>query len=147
MAVMEADPDSLNKPKLLIVDDNPAIVEILKEVGEDAGYHVASAQDQHEVKEVYPTYLPQVIFLDLGLDEGTEGVGDEGLEVCKFLSREKCRSKIFIVSGMSRRKRELTTLQGQHMNLQVVGHIPKPFDIEEIEKQLVKLRLSTQRAL
>ena len=147
MNAVEQNPEAQNKPKLLVLDDNPAIVEILREVGDDAGYQVSTAKDQKEFESLYPTFLPQVIFLDLGLNESEDDFGETGLEVIKFLSREKCRSKIFIISGMSRRKRELTTLQGQNMNLQVVGHIPKPFDIEDIERQLVRLRLTSLRTL
>ncbi|MEQ9021569.1 MAG: response regulator, partial [Pseudomonadales bacterium] len=79
----EAESEALNKPKLLIVDDNPAIVEILSEVGNEAGYHVASASNREEVEQIYPRYLPQVIFLDLGLEEDSDDLGEDGLQVCK----------------------------------------------------------------
>lgn len=140
--LIDFDSGVLNEDRLLIIDDNEDIADILEEIGLDAGYSVNSVYKPELVQTTYREFKPTVIFLDLGLieDEFSKGFGDEGLDVLRFLSEEKSKARIVIISGKSRRKRELTQIQGQNLHLQMVGHVSKPFDIEKIELMLIRLR-------
>jgi len=142
--MIDFDSGALNDDRLLIIDDNEDIADILEEVGLDAGYSVQSVYDPAQVQKAYADFDPTVIFLDLGLvdDDLERGFGDEGLDVLRFLADQHCKARIVIISGKSRRKRELTQIQGQGLHLSMMGHISKPFDIDGIEAMLVKLRSS-----
>lgn len=143
--MIDFDSGALNDDRLLIIDDNEDIADILEEVGLDAGYSVHSVYDSSQVEKAYREYEPTVIFLDLGLvgDEQQPGYGDEGLDVLRFLAEQRCKARIVIISGKSRRKRELTQIQGQGLHLAMMGHISKPFDIDRIESMLVRFRSSS----
>jgi CheY-like chemotaxis protein len=140
ITMIDFDSGVLNDDRLLVIDDNEDIADILEEVGLDAGYSVQSAHKPDQVKKIYQEFNPTVIFLDLGLIEDGSGYGDEGLDVLRYLSEQKCKARIVIISGKSRRKRELTQIQGQGLHLSMVGHISKPFDIDKIELMLIKMR-------
>lgn len=142
--MIDFDAGALNDDRLLIIDDNEDIADILEEVGLDAGYSVHSVYDPAQVEKAYGDFNPTVIFLDLGLvdDDLQHGFGDEGLDVLRFLADQKCKARIVIISGKSRRKRELTQIQGQGLHLNMMGHISKPFDIDRIEAMLLKMRRS-----
>ena len=138
--------------RLLIIDDNPDITDILEEVGQEAGFEVRCAHDLEAMKVAYTEFDPLVILLDLGLggddsdDDEMLADGDDGLKVLQYLSEQQSQASIVIISGMSRRKRELTQYQGQDLNLRVLGHLPKPFDIDNVQETLVKLRHSSVQA-
>lgn len=143
--MMEFDSEADRDARLLIVDDNADITDILEEVGLEAGFSVKSAHSLGALKSVYPPFNPGVILLDLGLGGEEDGdeepdSDDDGLKALQYLSAENCKARILIISGMSRRKRELTQYQGQGLNLRVIGHLPKPFDVDAVEQTLVKLR-------
>jgi len=130
--------------RLLLVDDNREITDILEEVGIDAGYQVRSVNEFNSIIPLIKQFDPTVIFLDLNLgpsgDQETEEIPREGLEILKYLSAVTSRAKIVIVSGLSRRTRELNQLMGRDLNLHMVGSIPKPFDIKNVEQVLLKLK-------
>ncbi|NQV70892.1 MAG: response regulator [Pseudohongiella sp.] len=131
-------------PKLLVIDDNKGVTEILEEVARDVGYEVLSVNDYKEIRSSYVEFQPDLIFLDLDLgvdaDMDMSEKGYDGLTVFQFFEKVKCPSKIVLVSGMGKQKRMLTKNIGHEMELDVIGSIGKPFSIDLIEQVLVKLK-------
>ena len=141
---MASDSVSHQFRKLLIVDDNKDITDIIEEVARVAGYDVVSVNDFREVKEAYRKFEPDLIFLDLdlGLDEDMDmsEKGYDGLAVFNFLASIESRSMIVLISGMDKEKIKLTRNIGKEMGLNVVGSFSKPFSIDRIDKLLLKLK-------
>ena len=130
--------------KLLIVDDNKDITDLIEEVARVAGNDVAAVNDFRELKETYRNFLPDLIFLDLdlGLDSDMDmsEKGYDGLAVFNFLVEVESRSMIVLISGMDIEKIRLTKNIGEEMNFNVVGSFSKPFSIERIDQLLLKLK-------
>lgn len=63
-----------NKYKILLVEDEANVRNLVATVLESAGYQAIPAQSCSEAKLLYATYLPDLIILDLGLPDrdGTE---------------------------------------------------------------------------
>lgn len=59
--------------RVLVVDDDPDIVETLRIVLERAKYMVASAESPQEAFEKLEAFKPNVILLDVMMPGGTEG--------------------------------------------------------------------------
>lgn len=59
--------------KILIVDDDPDIVESMRIVLENHGYSVVSASSAEEGAEKVASERPNLIILDVMMPEGTEG--------------------------------------------------------------------------
>jgi DNA-binding response OmpR family regulator len=72
----------MSKRTILVVDDEPKLVEVVREYLEHDGYRVVSAQDGREALKRFPWARPDLVVLDLMLPE------IDGLEVCRRLRRE-----------------------------------------------------------
>lgn len=72
-----------NKIKILIVDDEPDIIEILKFNLENEGYKVISAENGKEALKLADEHLPHLIILDLMMPVM------DGIEACERLRMDK----------------------------------------------------------
>ena len=68
-------------PKILVVDDDPDIVEILRYNLALAGYNVASAVNGKEAIKKAKLFIPQIILLDIMMPEM------DGIEACSKIKR------------------------------------------------------------
>lgn len=126
--------DTTTPPKrILIIDDEVPITELIAEVGKTAGFDVATVSNTADITRRYNEFAPQCVFLDLDLGDR------DGVEVLQYLSIAECDAKIFIMSGMEPAIRENTRQIGLQMNLDIAGILPKPFRIEDILKLLATL--------
>lgn len=69
------------QPKILVVDDDPAINEMLTIVLEAEGFDTSSVQDGAEAVEAFHSYEPDLILLDLMLP------GVNGIDICREIRR------------------------------------------------------------
>lgn len=137
-------PPDTRLPRLLVIDDNAGITEIIETIASETGFAVRCVNDYREIRNTYREFNPELIFLDLdlGLDEDMDlsERGYDGLSVFKFLEEQNCKARIVLVSGMDKEKRQVTKTLGREMKLNVIGSVPKPFAIEKIEKLLMQLK-------
>lgn len=69
------------QPKILVVDDDPAINEMLTIVLEAEGFRTASVQDGAEAVDAFHSFVPDLILLDLMLP------GVNGIDICREIRR------------------------------------------------------------
>ena len=77
---------------VLIVDDDPAIREMLRDYLESNQYQVYEADSGAGMREQLSTALPHVVLLDVGLP------GEDGLSLARYV-REHYDIGIIMVSG------------------------------------------------
>ena len=68
--------------RILVVDDDPDILEVTRFAVEKAGFGTAFASDGLAAISAYQTEKPDLIVLDIGLPE------KDGLEVCREIRRD-----------------------------------------------------------
>jgi len=104
--------------KILIVDDDPAIVKYLKAVFSDNGYATCSASSSMEGLDVVRTEKPDLICLDLQLP------GEWGPRFYRKLRKDKALrdTPVIVVSG----------IDGDHAIKDAVAFVKKPFDPEKL---------------
>jgi DNA-binding NarL/FixJ family response regulator len=78
--------------RVLLADDNPAILEVLKQLLQNEFQILAALKDGSEVVRDAPTLKPDVIVLDISM-------GDlNGFEVTRKLHASHCASKIIFLT-------------------------------------------------
>ncbi len=75
---------------VLIADDDPAIIEAISLMLEDAGY-TTRALDEDETPEDIQGDLPGVLLLDIWMS------GKDGREICKYLKRQPATQDLPII--------------------------------------------------
>jgi len=82
-----------NKPshKVLVVDDEESIVELLKYNLEKSGYEVRTALDGTQAVEVAKKFLPDLVLLDIMMPKM------DGVETCRLLRNIPELQKTFII--------------------------------------------------
>ena len=111
-------------PKVLVVDDEPDAVELIKFNLKAAGFEVVTAADGDEALKKARSLLPDLIVLDVMLPEV------DGLEVCKILRRDASVSAISPSSCSQPRRRRLTGSLG--LELGADDYVTKPFSPREL---------------
>ncbi|OGL44480.1 MAG: hypothetical protein A2161_12310 [Candidatus Schekmanbacteria bacterium RBG_13_48_7] len=89
----------MKKKKVLVIDDEPDIVEFLRDLLEDNGYAVVSATNSHDALDLIKQNKPDIILLDMLMPEET-GTGFYR----KLLEIKECKDiPIIIVSAIPKR--------------------------------------------
>jgi len=83
----------MNEKKILVVDDEASIRELLEMAFSSKGYSVASAASGEEALEILAHEYFPVMYIDLGLETMS------GFDLCERLRKDDCRAIIYAVSG------------------------------------------------
>lgn len=110
----------MDKKKILVVDDERAIGDILKINLEREGYAVAVAMDGEEGANMALSLNPDLVLLDVMLPKM------DGFEVCKKIRRE---SEVPIVM-LTARTEEIDKILG--LELGADDYVTKPFSVREL---------------
>lgn len=108
------------KATVLIVDDDPVIVDVLRAALEDEGYTVFAAVNGAALP-LARQVQPGVILLDIMMP------GMDGVEVSKRLRADPVTARIPIVAMSA--TSNLTALAGQ---MPIDDRLPKPFDLDGV---------------
>ncbi len=118
--------DGLNrmaKSKILIVDDEQDVTELLEFNLRQAGYDVISAEDGAAALKKAREVIPDLILLDVMLPEM------DGTEVCKQLRRDPITSRIPIIM-LTAKAAEIDRVLG--LELGADDYVTKPFSPREL---------------
>jgi DNA-binding response OmpR family regulator len=107
-------------PKVLVVDDEPNIIELVKLYLEREGYQVETAACGHDALSMLGTSKPDIIVLDLMLPD------IDGFEVCRQI---RSRSDIPILM-LTARKEDIDKIIG--LELGADDYATKPFNPREL---------------
>jgi two-component system, OmpR family, response regulator len=107
--------------RLLVVDDEPNICELLAASLRFAGFEVATARDGHEALRVADTFRPDLLLLDVMMP------GLDGFEVIRRLRQDGRRIPVLFLTAKDATEDKVTglTLGGD-------DYVTKPFSLEEV---------------
>jgi DNA-binding response OmpR family regulator len=112
--------------QILVVDDEPAIREVLIEFLSEHGYEAEGAEDGHEALKLAKSLKPQVILLDIAMP------GMNGIETLKRLRQASSAAAIIMISGHADQDQAL-----QALDLGAYDFIQKPLDFRYLERTLL----------
>ncbi len=99
---MSKDSDNQNCSRVLVVDDTPTNLAVLKETLTPEGYKLAFANTGEKAIEIATKMLPELILLDIMMP------GIDGLETCRQLKKDSKTREIR--SFLSPQKKKLKIL-------------------------------------
>jgi DNA-binding response OmpR family regulator len=124
----------MSQPRLLLIDDEPALAQFLATAAEDCGFQPIITSRDEDFRGKFIADQPDMVALDLGMP------GMDGVELLRFLAEKDFKSPVLIVSGFDRRVLESAFRLGEALGLTMVGPLEKPVRLEELETVLAQLR-------
>lgn len=113
----------MHSPKLLLVEDDLALAELLKYRFEGQGFEVRQTSDGDEALLYAAEEAPDVVILDWMIE------GTSGIEVCRRLRRQKSTAKIPIIM-LTARNAEEDRIRGLETGAD--DYVTKPFSPREL---------------
>ena len=113
----------LPKAKLLLVEDDPALAELLEYRFANEGYSVRSTSDGDEALLMASEDVPDLVILDWMIE------GTSGIEVCRRLRREKDTAHVPIIM-LTAREAEDDRVRG--LDTGADDYVVKPFSPREL---------------
>ena len=106
--------------KILLVEDDPSLAEVLRYNLLKNGYRVVAAGDGYKALEVFRSAKPDIVLLDVMLP------GLDGYEVCRRLLKESSTPVIMLTA----RGEEMDKVLG--LEIGADDYITKPFSMREL---------------
>ena len=117
---------SAAQPVILVVDDTPALLDVVRACLEDEGYRVVTCLEGRHAVELAQRERPDLIMLDVVMPEVS------GWEVLARLRADPsfARTPVIVCTAyVSQALGRLAELRGPDQHL---GLLPKPFELEEL---------------
>jgi len=113
----------MDNKKVLVVDDDPLIVEILKKGLEMAGVLVSTATSYAQVKDVLSKIIPDAILMDINIP------GVDGISLCREIrfAPETSEVPIIMLTAFSDDK-----TYHDAMLFGATDYITKPFEMRDV---------------
>lgn len=122
----------MKKEKILIVEDDPAILTGLEDLLAGEGYAVESAKDGPAALRAYARERPSLVLLDIMIPEKS------GLDVCREIRRSDPLTPIVMLTAKGQEADKVVGLE-----LGADDYIVKPFGVSEL---LARVRAALRRA-
>ena len=113
----------MNSKRILIIDDEPDFLILVRRVAESLGYEVETAMQGAEFKEAYTRFDPTVVILDMIMPEV------DGIELVVWLASVRCAAKIIIISGFSASYAKSAVTIGEAKGLRSISQLAKPVSL------------------
>ena len=114
------------KKSIMIVDDEPMIVKVVKDIFKEEGYKVITALSGQECLEKLKKTRVDLILLDIMMP------GMDGWDTCAKIKSDKKTEKIPIVFLTAKTDPVSRSMGG----LASTAYITKPFDMKDLKKRV-----------
>ena len=125
----------MEKKKILVVDDEPDLVDFVRIRLEANNYQVVAASDGEEALSVFAKEKPDLVLLDILMPK------IDGFKVCQMLKKDLANANIPVIMLTVKDRTEDIKLAKQ---IGADGYILKPFDadtlLNNIKDQLHKVK-------
>ena len=128
----------MTKPKLLLVEDDTALAELLEFRFQNEGYQVRMTGDGDDALVLAAEEVPDLIILDWMIE------GTSGIEVCRRLRRDKATANVPIIM-LTARGAEDDRLRG--LDTGADDYMTKPFSPRELQARVAAVLRRLRPAL
>ncbi|MCM8787620.1 MAG: response regulator [Candidatus Omnitrophica bacterium] len=117
--------------KILIVDDEQEILDIVSIALQKAGYEVLCTKTGEEAIELVKSQNPDIILLDVCLPQP----GIDGVETLKRIREFNHQVKVIVTSGLEKGIQRLDEMK----KLCIVDFLSKPFSLSKLKELIGRL--------
>ncbi|UKB77605.1 response regulator [Chryseobacterium sp. MEBOG07] len=117
----------MSKKKILIFDDDTAILEVITIIFEENGYEVKISETSHDILERVAEYKPDVILMDNWIPR----IG--GVEATKLLKSTEEFKHIPVIYVTA--NNDIVALASE---AQADDYVSKPFNLDDLEEKVAK---------
>ena len=115
----------MTKEKILLIDDEADIRDVLKLALEDFGYEVFTAQNAEEGLEVFQEQNPPVVFTDIKMP------GMDGIALLNRIKSQSPDTEVVMITGHGDMNLAIKSFKEQ-----ATDFITKPINVDVLEKTL-----------
>ncbi len=115
--------------RLLIVDDLPALGEVVSRVAENLGYEVRVTTHANDFKRDFESFDPTMVVLDIVMPD------IDGIELIGWLIERDCTARVLVASAFNPNYARMAETLGSAKGLEI-SVIEKPFRIAELRTAL-----------
>jgi DNA-binding response OmpR family regulator len=117
-------------PRILFVEDEQALLDTIQRFFKREGYDVFCARGETEALEIYRRFSPDVVVLDVMLNEGPEP-DKSGFEVCRSLRDADYEGPVIFVTARTSEDDKLLGFE-----LGADDYVTKPFSLKELKARV-----------
>jgi DNA-binding response OmpR family regulator len=121
----------MGEKRLLVIDDELGFREFVANVATAAGFEVETAGHAKRFMEVYPTFKPTLIMMDMILPD------IDGFELMQWLIEQGCTARVIVVTGYNPHYAEMAETIGTDSGMLGVETLTKPVSLIELRAALV----------
>lgn len=121
------------KTRLLAVDDNLALAELIVRVADRCGYEARTLVNSYFLPRTLDEWRPDILTLDLAMPQ------EDGLSLFSILEQKRFAGRIVIVSGQQDWLRKSACRLAAARGLHVANDLQKPVDIATLRQVLMGL--------
>ena len=121
----------MTQPRLLAIDDEPGILNILGDLGQHAGYETYATSEPDEFLQRAHDWGPDLILMDLQMPQ------IDGVELLRRLAGDDVRSPIVLMSGVDDKLLRTVGDLGTDLGLNMAGVLHKPIRAETFLRTMV----------
>lgn len=120
-----------NVNRLLLIDDEPDIRDLIRKLAEDCGFDVRDTGDGQEFLMLAAEWKPSCVILDLQVP------GTDGVELLQSLRKAQNKAGVILVSGFDKRVLKTTERLAEDIGLRVLGALSKPWRAPQLRAMLL----------
>ena len=120
--------------KILIVDDEHEIVELLEDFLDQQGYSIAKAYSKKEAIEQVEKFLPSLVLLDIKLPDGG------GLDILQDIKDTHPEMEVIMITGLADKEVALESIRRG-----AADYICKPIDLNYLLTSVLSRVLSAYK--
>ncbi len=119
----------MGEKRLLIVDDLPALGEVVRRVAGPLGYDVRVTTHAEDFMREYDSFAPTAVVIDIVMPD------IDGIELIGWLEDKGCQAKVLVASAYNARYAKMAETLGAAKGLEI-AFLEKPFRIAELREAL-----------
>ena len=120
----------MDKKRLMVIDDDPAMCDYVASVGEDLGFEVLAETHPRTAQQGIERFGPDVIILDLFMPDM------DGIEVLRLLAEQHCDVPILMISNYQDGILTQAVRLAEGLGLNLAGSLHKPIQLPRLEAAL-----------